>query len=183
MNSACDLQRASAAASKSLEPANSPAYTRRTPQEALKPGFQGLSNMAPYDGRGVKSLEQAQQKADKYLVSKEELSKLVSTAAGKAHLNYEFLLSSWESLHIVLRMIRNWLSGRYSMPITTVLGGIAAVLYFVDPFDLIPDSVPVLGYLDDAAVIAAFVRLNLSEISRFRNWEVSRSFYPRPEAD
>ena len=90
------------------------------------------------------------------------------------------LLSSWESLHIVLRMIRNWVSGRYSMPIATVLGGIAAVLYFVDPLDLIPDSIPVLGYLDDAVVIAAFIRLNRGEISRFRNWEVSRSFYPRP---
>jgi uncharacterized membrane protein YkvA (DUF1232 family) len=139
--------------------------------------------MTPRDAFGVKSFEQAQQKAGEYLDSKDKLSKLVSKAAAKAHLNYEFLLSSWESLHIVLRMIRNWVSGRYAMPITTVLSGIAAVLYFVDPLDLIPDSIPVLGYLDDAAVIAAFVRLNLSEISRFRNWEVSRSFYPRAGAD
>jgi uncharacterized membrane protein YkvA (DUF1232 family) len=31
----------------------------------------------------------------------------------------------------------------------------------------------VLGYLDDAAVITAVVRMNLTAISRFRNWEAS----------
>jgi uncharacterized membrane protein YkvA (DUF1232 family) len=30
---------------------------------------------------------------------------------------------------------------------------IAAVIYFASPIDLIPDFIPVVGYLDDAAVI------------------------------
>jgi len=30
---------------------------------------------------------------------------------------------------------------------------IGALLYFINPFDLIPDSIPVIGYLDDFAVI------------------------------
>ena len=36
---------------------------------------------------------------------------------------------------------------------------IGALAYFVLPFDIIPDIIPVLGYTDDAAVLAAAIRL------------------------
>jgi uncharacterized membrane protein YkvA (DUF1232 family) len=36
---------------------------------------------------------------------------------------------------------------------------IGALAYFVLPFDLIPDFLPVLGYTDDAAVLAIAIRL------------------------
>jgi uncharacterized membrane protein YkvA (DUF1232 family) len=36
---------------------------------------------------------------------------------------------------------------------------VGALAYFVLPFDVIPDMLPVLGYTDDAAVLAAAIRL------------------------
>lgn len=41
---------------------------------------------------------------------------------------------------------------------------VAALAYFVLPFDIIPDMLPVLGYADDAAVLAAAIRLVASSI-------------------
>lgn len=36
---------------------------------------------------------------------------------------------------------------------------LGAIAYFILPFDFIPDMLPVLGYTDDAAVLAAAVKL------------------------
>jgi len=56
---------------------------------------------------------------------------------------------------------------------------VAALIYFVTPFDLIPDSIPVLGLVDDAAVITCVARANLSVISSFRTWEILSSLERR----
>ena len=44
---------------------------------------------------------------------------------------------------------------------------LAALVYFVDPSDVIPDSVPVLGYLDDAIMIELCVRDLKHEIDAY----------------
>jgi uncharacterized membrane protein YkvA (DUF1232 family) len=36
---------------------------------------------------------------------------------------------------------------------------IGALAYFIMPFDIVPDLVPLLGYTDDAAVLAAAIRM------------------------
>jgi uncharacterized membrane protein YkvA (DUF1232 family) len=41
---------------------------------------------------------------------------------------------------------------------------IGALAYFILPFDIIPDVLPVIGYTDDAAVLAAAIRLVASHI-------------------
>jgi uncharacterized membrane protein YkvA (DUF1232 family) len=40
-----------------------------------------------------------------------------------------------------------------------------AVAYFILPFDFVPDMMPVLGFTDDAAVLATAIRLVASHIT------------------
>jgi uncharacterized membrane protein YkvA (DUF1232 family) len=93
---------------------------------------------------------------------------------------HEFLLVPWESLQIFLRLLRAHLSGKFRTPADSILTVIAVVIYFVSPFDLIPDSVPVLGLIDDATVVMSVAKANLTLISSFRTWEtlLSRNFNP-----
>ena len=49
-------------------------------------------------------------------------------------------------------------------PIQVKAALLGALAYFVLPFDLVPDILPVLGYADDAAVLATALRLVASHI-------------------
>ncbi len=126
------------------------------------------------------TFEQARISAESYVGHEEKLRCLLEKATRKSEKCYEFLLAPWESLQIFLRLLRAHLAGKFHTPPDSILMIIAAVIYFVSPFDLIPDSIPVLGLIDDAAVITFVAKANLTLISNFRTWEIlrDRNFNP-----
>jgi uncharacterized membrane protein YkvA (DUF1232 family) len=126
------------------------------------------------------TFEQATITAESYVGDAEELRCLVEKATRKSEKCYEFLVAPWESLQIFLRLLRAQLAGKFRAPADSVLVLVAAVIYFVSPFDLIPDSVPVLGLMDDAALITCVAKANLNLISTFRTWEILRDKDFRP---
>ena len=50
---------------------------------------------------------------------------------------------------------------------------LAAVIYFINPIDLIPDFLFGLGLTDDLAVLTWVYQTAASEINSFKNWEAS----------
>lgn len=122
--------------------------------------------------RATLTFEQAAIKAELYLRHKEKLLWLVEEANRKSAEYYEFLLAPWESLQIFFRLLRAHIAGEFCAPLGSLSMVAAAVVYFVSPFDLIPDSIPVLGLVDDASVLAFVARSNLTLISNFRKWEI-----------
>jgi uncharacterized membrane protein YkvA (DUF1232 family) len=55
---------------------------------------------------------------------------------------------------------------------------VAAIAYFVLPVDVIPDYIPVIGYTDDAAVLAAAIKLVSSHITA-DHYEAARRMLAR----
>ncbi len=69
-------------------------------------------------------------------------------------------------------LLRDWYQGRYKDVPWLVISSIGgALLYVLSPIDLIPDFIPVLGYLDDAAVIAALVKYVRVDLADYRKWK------------
>ena len=64
-----------------------------------------------------------------------------------------------------LQLYRNLLADARTPRLTKVLLGIA-VAYALNPFDLIPDFIPVLGHLDDAIILPVLIYLALKTIPR-----------------
>jgi uncharacterized membrane protein YkvA (DUF1232 family) len=48
---------------------------------------------------------------------------------------------------------------------------IAGIIYVVNPLDVIPDTIPGLGFLDDAAVIGFVLKIVRDELDEFLEWE------------
>ena len=46
------------------------------------------------------------------------------------------------------------------------LAGVAAVAYVLWPLDIVPDGIPVLGWLDDAGILAAAAAFLVAEVRR-----------------
>jgi uncharacterized membrane protein YkvA (DUF1232 family) len=126
------------------------------------------------------TFEQATIRAESYVGHEEKLSCLLEKATRKSEKCYQFLLGPWESLQIFLRLLRAQLAGKFRAPADSIVTVIAAVIYFVSRFDLIPDSIPVLGLIDDAAVVTYVAKANLTLISTFRTWEILRDKDFRP---
>jgi len=80
----------------------------------------------------------------------------------------------------LLGMIRAWATGNYTVvPWKSLLLGIAAVLYFVNPFDLVPDFLPLTGLVDDVAVLAFVLKSLQKDLARFRAWQQAQAEPPR----
>ena len=72
----------------------------------------------------------------------------------------------------LVRMVRRYISGEYrDIPSSTIISGLAVLLYVLSPIDLIPDFIPVLGFLDDLSLVSWFVGKFHVEITRFQDWE------------
>ena len=81
---------------------------------------------------------------------------------------------AWETLQTMFRLIKASMSGEYTgVPGTTVAAAVAVLIYFLSPIDLIPDFIPVLGLLDDVALVAWFSTTLKGEMDKFQEWENS----------
>lgn len=75
-------------------------------------------------------------------------------------------------LPVLLRLARSWAVGDYRrIPVKSIVMIVAAALYFINPLDLIPDFLPVIGYVDDAAVVGFVLRSLRRELDAYRAWE------------
>jgi uncharacterized membrane protein YkvA (DUF1232 family) len=105
----------------------------------------------------------------------ERLRALFEEAARKAAaVPREPFEDSWPYVPAMLRLIRAYFRGEYrNVSHDGLLWIITALNYFVDPFDLIPDEVPFLGFVDDATVIQFTVTRTRQTLDDFMTWEIS----------
>lgn len=75
---------------------------------------------------------------------------------------------------LMLSLVRDYWAGRYrQVPYWVISACALALLYVLNPMDVIPDMIPVIGYLDDATVVAFCLKLIERELERYRAWKES----------
>lgn len=72
----------------------------------------------------------------------------------------------------VVRMLRAILGRRYRVTPWLSLGALMFVLvYAIDPIDIIPDYLPIIGFVDDAAMLGLLYKALRRDVGKFRAWE------------
>jgi len=127
--------------------------------------------------RALEAARSIAQSADRLLDLVEEATRKLDAAESPGPLT-----SVLADAGALFRMIRACAKRTYTAtPWESLVLAVAALVYFVSPIDLIPDPIPVIGYIDDAAVIA-FVALSIrSDLDNFRKWEAQSKEGPDGE--
>ena len=117
--------------------------------------------------------------AEGYIKQPTRLKKLLVDAFNKAREKKELgalAHEAWETLQSLFRLIKMSASGEYTgVPGTTVAAAVAVLIYFLSPIDLIPDFIPVIGLLDDMALVAWFSTSIKHELDKFHEWESAKA--------
>jgi uncharacterized membrane protein YkvA (DUF1232 family) len=73
---------------------------------------------------------------------------------------------------ILFSMIQDYVKGDYrAVPWWTVAAIVAALLYVLNPLDLIPDQIPMVGQLDDAFVVAVCLKMVEQDLQNYVKWK------------
>lgn len=82
------------------------------------------------------------------------------------------LVKFWHEIKMLISLLKDYISGRYKkIPFTSIATVAAAIAYFVSPIDVIPDFIPGIGYLDDAAVIGFVLSILHDELREYKDWK------------
>ncbi len=78
-------------------------------------------------------------------------------------------------MKLLFEMLKDFWIGEYrEVPWYTIAIAVAAVLYFINPFDIILDIIPGVGYLDDVVVIGFVykaIREDLKTYCKFKGYD------------
>ncbi len=81
----------------------------------------------------------------------------------------------WTDLPLLFRLLKAWTTGNYrGLSLRTLISLVAALIYVLSPVDFIPDFIPGIGLIDDAAVLAFLLHSMAQDLAAFRAWEQSR---------
>jgi uncharacterized membrane protein YkvA (DUF1232 family) len=105
--------------------------------------------------------------------------RLIHTGYDKMSKNPSALARVREDLRTMLRLARAWVRKEYrALPWRSILYAVAALIYFVNPADVLPDALFGLGFVDDVAVITAVARTLHEDLEAFLAWETENRSLP-----
>lgn len=73
-------------------------------------------------------------------------------------------------------MVKDYRAGRYRGALRwTIAAAAFALIYVINPFDIVPDVLPFVGAVDDASVIAACLFLIERDLFKYREWKINQA--------
>ena len=95
----------------------------------------------------------------------------VMAASATAEKKGGSLGDQFENFKLLWSLLKDYYNDKYPSAPWKMIAAIGfAVAYLVSPIDVIPDFIPVLGFVDDASVFALVVAAFQSDIDAYKAW-------------
>ena len=83
--------------------------------------------------------------------------------------------STLADVPLMIAMVKAWIKKEYTVVSPKVIAClVGAILYLIKKKDLISDSIPVVGHIDDLAVLGLALKLSEKELKAFAEWRDAR---------
>ena len=110
-------------------------------------------------------------RAAKILNDPEKAEELVKKINSKL-LNIPYVGEYFADVPTLCLMVTDYAKKNYrQIPFAAIVGIVVALVYFLTPIDLIPDVLPGIGQLDDAAVLLFAVKAAHNDIADYKKWK------------
>ena len=110
----------------------------------------------------------------KYTSSKMKISKIALAKEAFKHKGFI------RKIPVIIRMVKSIMSKNgYKPEFKNVILPALVIVYLISPLDIIPDWIPLIGVLDDLALLALAMPMLISEAEKFVAWEESLKSDPK----
>jgi len=81
-----------------------------------------------------------------------------------------------DDLMLFMSLVKDYYRGDYrKIPFKTISAGVIGALYVLNPIDLIPDSIPFIGHIDDALVLKFCLKQARKDLQKYKEWKQEQS--------
>tara|TARA_R110000751_G_scaffold11627_1_gene40653 strand:+ start:248 stop:727 length:480 start_codon:yes stop_codon:yes gene_type:complete len=81
-----------------------------------------------------------------------------------------------DDLMLFMSLVKDYYKGNYrKIPFKTISAGVIGTLYVLNPIDLIPDSIPFIGHIDDALVLKFCLKQARKDLQKYKEWKQEQS--------
>ena len=73
---------------------------------------------------------------------------------------------------LMLSLLKDYYDGNYKkIPWYSIVAISVTLIYVINPYDIIPDFIPVIGYVDDLTVFVYCLKLIKSDFNDYEEWK------------
>jgi len=77
-----------------------------------------------------------------------------------------------EDGQLLISIVKDYWAGAYrQVPYGAIASIVFTLIYVLNPFDLMPDMLPLIGQLDDVAVMGACLMLVEQDLHKYKDWK------------
>ncbi len=125
-----------------------------------------------------KLADSIKEKASKMATDDSQLKTLIDNVKHKVDeiAKSEKLKALFSTVEILIKMIQSYISGEYrEYPKRTLLLILFGLIYFLIPLDVIPDFIPVTGFLDDLTILLWVYKSIQKDVAAYQEWDKLKS--------